>query len=248
MIPIGSHPAWHSVFELLAYVAGYAIYRRLRPPRPFAMDDTQQWTLLAATSLGALLGCRLLALAEQWTTVLQAWQLGRLPALLVAPGGKTIAGAILGGWAGGALARRITGNRSITGESLAIPLCYGIAIGRIGCLLAGLADDTYGIPARLPWAVDLGDGIGRHPVQIYEMIFLVALAHLLGSKARCLEGARLHVFLASYLCWRIAIDCFKPQPLIHHLGVIQWFCLAGVLLLLVNRAFSGRESHEQATA
>jgi len=30
MIPIGSHPAWHPVFETLAYASGYAVFRRLR--------------------------------------------------------------------------------------------------------------------------------------------------------------------------------------------------------------------------
>ena len=41
-------------------------------------------------------------------------------------------------------------------------------LGRIGCFLAGLADMTYGTPTTLPWGRDFGDGIGRHPVQLYE--------------------------------------------------------------------------------
>ena len=35
-------------------------------------------------------------------------------------------------------------------------------------MFAGLPDRTYGTPTSLPWAVDLGDGVGRHPVQVYE--------------------------------------------------------------------------------
>jgi hypothetical protein len=28
MIPVGSHPVWHPVFETLAYAAGYAVFGR----------------------------------------------------------------------------------------------------------------------------------------------------------------------------------------------------------------------------
>ena len=51
-----------------------------------------------------------------------------------------------------------------------IPLCLGIIVGRWGCLFAGLADQTFGVPTGLPWGVDLGDGVPRHPVQIYESL------------------------------------------------------------------------------
>lgn len=55
------------------------------------------------------------------------------------------------------------------------PIITGIAIGRIGCFLSGTNDGTHGIPSGLIWAVDFGDGIRRHPVQIYEILFLVFL-------------------------------------------------------------------------
>ena len=41
-------------------------------------------------------------------------------------------------------------------------------IGRWGCHFAGLADGTYGVPTTLPWGVDYGDHIARHPVALYE--------------------------------------------------------------------------------
>jgi hypothetical protein len=39
----------------------------------------------------------------------------------------------------------------------------------------GVYEETYGLPSSLPWAMDLGDGIQRHPVALYEIIFLIAL-------------------------------------------------------------------------
>lgn len=55
-------------------------------------------------------------------------------------------------------------NRSMSDITI-IPLIAGMAIGRIGHFLTGLQDKTYGIPTTLPWGVDFGDSISRHPAQ-----------------------------------------------------------------------------------
>jgi prolipoprotein diacylglyceryltransferase len=234
MIPIGSHPAWHPVFETLAYAAGYAVFRRLRARHGDVVEEPQRWTVLAAAAVGALLGCRLLGLAEQWPTVIQAWHAGRMWALMFSPGGKTIVGGLLGGWLGVEIAKKLSGIKRRTGDLFALPLCVGIAVGRVGCLLAGLADDTYGKPSSLPWAVNLGDGIGRHPVQVYEILFLILLGFVVSTKAKLPEGARFRLFLGSYLAWRVAIDFLKPQPLVAGMNLIQWACLAGIVVLVVD--------------
>jgi hypothetical protein len=61
------------------------------------------------------------------------------------------------------------------------------------------------------------------------------------------EGARFRIFLGSYLAWRAAIDFLKPQPLISGLNLIQWSCLAGIALLVVDQIWPGREALERAT-
>jgi len=90
-------------------------------------------------------------------------------------GGKTIVGALIFGLISVELMKRYIGVRQSTGDLYAIPLALGIAIGRIGCFLTGLDDNTYGTPTTLPWAINFGDGIPRHPTQLYEIAFLVAL-------------------------------------------------------------------------
>jgi phosphatidylglycerol---prolipoprotein diacylglyceryl transferase len=244
MIPIGSHPAWHPVFEALAYAAGYAVFRFNRDRQGDVVAEPQRWTVLAAAAVGALLGSRVLGLAEQWPTLEVAWRSGYMPALLLSPGGKTIVGGLLGGWIGVEAMKKVSGIRRRTGDLFALPLCVGIAVGRIGCFIAGIADDTYGKPTDLPWAVDLGDGIGRHPVQIYEIIFLIFLGIVVSKRAKLPEGARFRIFLASYLGWRVFIDFFKPQPLIHGLNLIQWSCLAGIAFLALD-CVRGRGMNEQ---
>jgi len=248
MIPIGSHPAWHPVMETLAYAAGFAVYRAQRARQGDGLDEPQRWTVIAAAAVGALVGSRLLGLAEQWPTVMGAWRAGRILWLVLSPGGKTIAGGLLGGWVGVELAKKLSGIRRRTGDLFALPLCVGIAVGRVGCLLAGLADDTYGKPTSLPWAVDLGDGIGRHPVQVYEILFLTLLGIVVSRPAQWREGARFRIFLGSYLAWRLAIDFLKPQPLVAGLNLIQWSCLGGILFLVLDTLYGRKVKNESLRA
>jgi len=235
------HPALHLLFESLAYLVGFAIYRHLRKSRGDLLDEQQRWQIIAAAAVGALLGSRALGLLEQsplpqfhWS-----WQ------LLLAPGGKTIVGGLLGGWLAVELVKALSGIRSRTGDLFAVPLCIGIAVGRIGCFLAGLADDTYGTPTNLPWGVDFGDGISRHPTQLYEIIFLLALAALLSrwSARPHRNGVIFRAFMAAYLAFRFAIDFIKPQPQVHGLNWIQWACLAALAVIAIaawrNRAPRG---------
>jgi prolipoprotein diacylglyceryltransferase len=269
MIPIGSHPAWHPVMETLAYAVGYAVYRWQRARQGDIVAEPQRWTVLAGAAVGALLGSRALGLAEQWPTVMDAWRTGRMMELVLSPGGKTIVGGLLGGWLGVEIVKKLSGIKRRTGDLFALPLCVGIAVGRVGCLLAGLADDTYGKPTGLPWAVNLGDGIGRHPVQVYEIFFLALLgwvvsnfpvagsvsghdfshAESVAEKPRALapEGARFRIFLGGYLAWRIVIDFLKPQPLIEGMNLIQWTCVAGILLLLLDQFRTWKGTHARAT-
>lgn len=248
MIPLGSHPVWHPVFETLAYAAGYAVFRRMRAQQGDVLAELQRWTVLAGAAVGALLGSRVLGLAEQWPTVLEACRSGRLVALLFSPGGKTIVGGLLGGWLGVELVKRVSGIRSRTGDLFALPLCVGIAVGRIGCILAGLADDTYGKPTSLPWGVDFGDHVARHPVQLYEIAFLALLAVAVTAPKKLPEGARFRIFLAGYLAWRIAIDFFKPQPLVFGMNVIQWTCVAGLGALGILGWLDRRAARRKAPA
>ncbi len=246
MIHLGSHPSWHPVFEAMGYVAGYLVYRRERARYGDPVPEGQRWTVLAAAAVGALAGCRLLGLAEQWPAVLAAWQAGDLLKLLLSPGGKTVVGGLLGGWLGVEIIKKFSGIRRRTGDLFVLPLCVGIAVGRVGCLIAGLADDTYGKPTSLPWAVDFGDGIGRHPVQVYEIVFLILIAVLVSRKDKLPEGARFRIFLATYLAWRVVIDFLKPQPTIHGLDVIQWASLAGLGILTLLWGV-GRQAKREGT-
>jgi phosphatidylglycerol---prolipoprotein diacylglyceryl transferase len=221
------HPEWHPAFEALGYVSGYLVYRWMRQRDGDALDDERRWSVIAAAAVGALIGARLLGLLEQAPKIGLHWS------ELLQPGGKTIVGGLLGGWIAVELLKFAVGVRSRTGDLFAVPLCVGIAVGRLGCFFAGLADDTYGTATRLPWGVDFGDGVRRHPTQLYEFVFLMVLACWLWRwrKRPHGEGVVFRGFLAAYLGWRLVVDFIKPQPVVHGLDVIQWACLVGLVAL-----------------
>jgi prolipoprotein diacylglyceryltransferase len=151
--------------------------------------------------------------------------------------GQSIVGGLLGGLLGVELAKKLCGVRESTGDAFVLPLVAGMATGRIGCFLAGLPDATYGEPTALPWAVDFGDGIARHPTQLYDIAFVLAFGTLvlvLGSRWREKPGLAFKVYLSGYLLWRLVVDSIKPLPFDYGGGIsgIQLVCLLALLFYL----------------
>lgn len=223
-IPFGPwhlHP--HRVFEVLAYFVGGQTFWFLRRRWADALDGRTRFSVLGGAILGAGLGAKLLHALTVWPLRAELGWSGVL-------GGKTILGAILGGYLGVEVVKRIVGERRRTGDLFVLPLCIGVAVGRIGCFLAGLEDGTYGGPTTLPWGVDFGDGLHRHPTQLYESLFLVGLALVaLWLRPRLRRSGDLwRIFLVAYCLWRLVIDGLKPYPVVAGLNAIQWAALAGL--------------------
>lgn len=217
---------WHFILESLAYVVAFRLYVQAREKTGDFLDTTARWTVVVAAVAGAALGSRVLFWAEDPAVTMQRWNdLGYLM------GGKTIVGALLGGTVGVELVKRRMGIRRRTGDLFAVPLSIGIAIGRIGCLMAGTEDDTYGVATAMPWGVDLGDGVRRHPVQLYETAAMVMLAAVLSRvrAPRFGEGDRYRVFVFSYFAWRVGVDFLKPGVRFGGLTVLQWASAAAAL-------------------
>jgi len=219
------HP--HFVFEALAYFVGLQLYLRQRRRSGDVIDSPTRWSIVAATIVGAALGSRLLYWLEGPSQLLAHWNDVRY--LL---GGKTVVGGLLGGLIAVELTKRVLGVTRRTGDLFAVPIASGIAIGRIGCFLSGLPDGTYGTPTSLPWGVDFGDGIARHPAQLYEAVFLSVLAFALAHFGRRphREGDLFKLFMVAYLALRLFLDAFKPELRVAlTLSSIQWAALAALV-------------------
>jgi phosphatidylglycerol:prolipoprotein diacylglycerol transferase len=218
--------AQHFIFESLGYVVAFRLYIHSRNTAGDLLDDNARLRIIVAAAVGAAIGSKLLHLFEDPVQTLRHWNdLGYLLS------GKTVVGALLGGTIAVEYAKRRTGMRQRTGDLFAVPLAVGIAIGRIGCFLAGAQDDTFGTPTSAPWAVDLGDGVRRHPVQLYETAAMIMLAILLIRirPPRFEEGDRYRAFVFAYFSWRFFIDFFKPAPRFANLSMLQWACAVAAL-------------------
>jgi len=157
-------------------------------------------------------------------------------------------GGLLGGLIGVEVAKRLSGMSSSTGDAFVFPILLGLGIGRVGCFLAGLNDGTFGIETSLPWGVDFGDGVHRHPTQLYEIVFVGVMWSVLSrlsERMKCVSGLLFKIMLSSYLVWRLLIDTLKPVEFAYPLGLsgIQWICaiaLASYLPWVVRDASAAR--------
>lgn len=223
--PLAIHPHW--VFEALGYLVGGRLYGYLKAQDGDALRAEARWWIVAAAFLGAAVGSKLLVLADHPTLTLE-----RLVTPLQLAEGKTVVGALLGALIAVEWTKRRLHVRRATGDLFAIPLTVGIAVGRIGCFLTGLDDNTFGLATNLPWAIDFGDGIPRHPTQLYEIsyLLLLLLPGLLWLKTRVpREGDLFKLFMIGYLVFRLGLEFLKPGEAIVGLTAIQWACVCGLI-------------------
>lgn len=220
------HP--HFFFEMLAYTLGFQFYRWLSKRSTVKIPSEYTLWFLIACVAGAAVGARVLAWIETpYDVVTGQW---------IAPG-KTIVGGLLGGWIGIEGVKAYFGIRQRTGDSYVLPLALGIALGRLGCFFTGLSDHTYGIATSLPWGIDFGDGILRHPTQLYESLFLLITAILLALFRKHLQaqGLMFRAFMGAYLSFRLGVEFMKPSLKIYGgLSAIQWACILGLIALAIS--------------
>ncbi len=231
--PLQLHP--HPLLEAIAFGASFTIARRLGRYRGAndTVNPAQRLLVYTGALFGALLGAKGLVLLQHWPDLQQqgfSWA-----ALLR---GKTIVGAMLGGWVMVELVKKLVGIKVSTGDRFIFPLLIGTAIGRLGCFLTGLEDKTYGVATALPWGVDFGDGIARHPTQLYEIFFLAMFALLLRKREQqgLVSGLLFKLYFVGYFGFRFAIDFLKPDPdFWGSLSAIQVSCAIAIPILLTHR-------------
>lgn len=217
--------AAHWILEAAAYAIGFRVFLSLRKRRGDAIPETTRITVIAGAAIGAALGAKLLAALMDPAALFANAD----PRTFLA--GKTIVGGLLGGLAGVELTKLALGERRSTGDLLVLPLCLGMSIGRVGCFLAGLADHTVGVATSLPWGVDFGDGIPRHPTQLYEIGVLAMIAAWASRRTPVRDGDLFKGFLLLYLVWRVVIDFWKPEPRVYAgLSAIQLAALIAIAI------------------
>lgn len=165
--------------------------------------------------------------------------------------GRTITWGLVGGYFGVELAKLLASIRGKTGDGFAVPVAVSIAFGRVGCFYAGCC---YGAPTELPWGVDFGDGVLRHPNQLYEVAFHLTMAGALVWIGRrgWLRFQRIKVYIIAYMLFRVVSESWRPEPVValgmtfYQLSALAFAALFVGLFVMDARRFaqplSGRPS------
>lgn len=219
----------HTLFEVLSYAVGFRLFlwQRRRATPPALRDRDAAVAVAVGAIIGAAIGAKLSYWLDDPLTAFAAFPDWRR--LLE---GKSIIGALLGGVLGVEIAKRIARVTGSSGDAFVLPLTVGMCIGRIGCFLAGLPDHTYGNATTLPWGVDFGDGMARHPTQLYEIVFLLLQFTMIHARRKhfARPGDRFRAFMVGYLSFRLLVEFIKPVFHAYPPGLsgLQWLCIAGL--------------------
>ncbi len=223
----------HTVFDLAAACASLgmtlAVYRwRLRD---------------AATKIdaaGPLYGVALVtgaAVGGFGAGTLNLWLSGE-------PGvGRSIVGALAGAIVAVEIFKRRRGIAGSTGLIFVPAFATSVVVGRWGCYFAGLPDQTYGTPSTLPWAHDFGDGVLRHPVQLYESftiaVFLAVALVLIGRRNPFFMRNGFYLLVLVYAGQRFVWEFLKPYGTVA--GPFNLFHLICAGLVIYSAAMMARE-------
>jgi phosphatidylglycerol:prolipoprotein diacylglycerol transferase len=211
-----------------AFAAGIAVYRHNTKDLPSHSEHL--FPIILAAFFGGILGAKL-------PIILMNLRGGfSLEAILA---GRTIVGGLVGGTLGVLFIKKKLGIRGRYGNRLAPSIALGMGIGRIGCFFSGCC---FGKPTDLPWGMDFGDGIARHPTQLYEMLFCFGAFVLLQRARKTAPPGRLLTrFFLAYFTVRFLIEFIRPHEIMMGLTPFQWISIAGILILTLKTAWMKKQ-------
>lgn len=198
-----SFPAIHALFDVLAWAVSLTALLLLRRTwfAEQAVAKHLRFGYLVGVLFGAGAGAWLFGTLNLWVSGIESF-------------GRSIEGAVFGAICAIEIYKRANGITARTGAIYALPMTLGIAVGRIGCLLSGLEDNTHGIATGAGWGWDFGDGILRHPVQLYESLAMAGFALVYvamvqaGSQRWKRDG--FYYAVGFYAVQRFVIEFWKP--------------------------------------
>jgi phosphatidylglycerol:prolipoprotein diacylglycerol transferase len=181
-----------------------------------ARRDERLVLIYVSALVGAFLGAKLAYLAAE------GWLHWHDPnRWLVLATGKSITGALLGGYAAVEIAKRILHYTKATGDLFAIVALVGIMLGRIGCILHGCC---LGRVCEPGWfTMNDTNGAARWPAALAELLFN---AFMLGiilwlRRRKAFPGQHFHLYLIAYGLFRFFHEFLRDTP--HILGPLSGY-------------------------
>jgi phosphatidylglycerol:prolipoprotein diacylglycerol transferase len=191
--------------------------------------------------VGALLGAKVLF----WIAELP-WRWGDGDVWMQALVGRTVLGALLGGYAGVEVGKKLIDHHEPTGDYFACIVPLGIAIGRVGCLLHGCCLGVTCTPSW--WTIEV-HGAAHYPAAAGELAFNLLCAMVLWPLARAKvgRGQLFHAYLVAYGLFRFGHE-FARDTVRWEMGLSPYQVAAAALVLLGIWRFAVRHREAQVHA
>ena len=195
----------YSFFVLLALIVGCLVYWLDARKQKAANENT--FYLVIAALIGGAIGAKLLVIILYWNQVIASF-----PDLSILLSGRSIVGGLIGGFLAVLFIKHKLKIKGKRGNIFAPAIAIGVAIGRIGCFLRGCC---YGTETSLPWGVNFGDGISRHPTEIYEAIFMFGMFFYLKwrNSKNPAPGSSFKILIVAYFTFRFLIEFIRVEPI-----------------------------------
>ena len=207
----------------MAFFAAFRYYTYLRKQTNDTISNSNRLSIILGAILGALFGSRLIGFLEN---PLIEFSFTNFMLLLNT---KSIMGGLFGGLIGVETAKKRIGETQSSGDLFTFPIILGIMTGRIGCFLSGINEFTYGNSTTFWTGMDLGDGVLRHPIALYDIVFLLFLWLFLQKIKPYTQkesGLQFKLFMLLYFGFRFGIEFIKPNIFyMAGLSSIQWLCV-----------------------
>ncbi len=199
-----SHDFRYPLIMLAALATCSLLLRRAQARLPLVW--WQKMGIGIGAFCGAMIGAKLPFVFLDWDRFLDgsAWL----------SDGKTIICGIIGGYLGVEIAKWTMDISVKTGDTFAVPCAVAVAIGRIACFVGGCC---------------YGDLSPRHPTQLYEAAFHLAVAGmlLLLQSRGLFRGQLIKLYILLYLGYRFLTEFIRPEAKLElGLTVYQWAALA----------------------
>jgi phosphatidylglycerol---prolipoprotein diacylglyceryl transferase len=225
----------HDLFSVLAILVGFAIY--YRSLRRSGLLEEQIVIASLSVLVGGVIGARLITAWEHSAFYADSIAAGAPLSWIIENSGKSILGALAGGYLAGAAAKRLLGYRGSTADHYALAIPVATAVGRIGCFLSEL---PLGTPTDLPWGIAASPAaaaafvrcpsctVPMHPSMLYEILFnvIAALAIVRWRHLVVARGDLLRLYLLAAFVFRFFVEFVRANE-------VEAFGLTGPQLVLI---------------
>jgi len=224
----------YSFFVILGLIIGLVVYYKLAKKEKQLSEKS--FYILMAGLLGGIIGAKIPTWIINFPEIIK-----NFPDLTLILSGRTITGGLIGGTISILYIKKKLNIKDKKGNLFAPAIAIGVAIGRIGCLLRGCC---YGIATNSKYGIDFGDGILRHPTQIYEIIFMsIMFIYLMYKRKNAKAGQLFFILMNSYFIFRFFEEFLRANP--EHVGLTLFQYISIAALIFINLKYLIEKHYEK---